>query len=153
MTTCLGKSCSFKVRFMQATLSWDSSYWFDSQSSLSAKFISLIWSLRLIWISFHHPLFGFSFEWAMSCQNLFVMYKWATWQNQQNECGPSEDSDQPGHHPVWSESLLCAQWVAKDPRFLHADSEDWSDWEDAQANLSLRWAHTHSVGFVMSRLK
>ena len=26
--------------------------------------------------------------------------------------------------PVWSESLLCAQWIAKDPRFLHADSED-----------------------------
>ena len=26
--------------------------------------------------------------------------------------------------PVWSESLLCAQWVAKDPGFLHADSED-----------------------------
>ena len=26
--------------------------------------------------------------------------------------------------PVWSESLLCAQWVAKDPRFLHVDSED-----------------------------
>ena len=29
-----------------------------------------------------------------------------------------------GIHPVWSEPLLCAQWVAKDPRFLHADSED-----------------------------
>ena len=27
-----------------------------------------------------------------------------------------------------------------------------SDWEDAQADLSLRWAHTHFVGFVMSRL-
>ena len=26
--------------------------------------------------------------------------------------------------PVWSESSLCAQWVAKDLRFLHADSED-----------------------------
>ena len=25
--------------------------------------------------------------------------------------------------PVWSESLLCTQWVAKDPSFLHADSE------------------------------
>ena len=25
---------------------------------------------------------------------------------------------------VWSESSLCAQWVAKDPSFLHADSED-----------------------------
>ena len=29
-----------------------------------------------------------------------------------------------GIHPVWSESSLCTQWVAKDPRFLHADSED-----------------------------
>ena len=29
-----------------------------------------------------------------------------------------------GIHPVWSESSLCAQWVAKDPGFLHADSED-----------------------------
>ena len=29
-----------------------------------------------------------------------------------------------GIHPDWSESSLCAQWVAKDPRFLHADSED-----------------------------
>ena len=29
-----------------------------------------------------------------------------------------------GIHPVLSESSLCAQWVAKDPSFLHADSED-----------------------------
>ena len=47
----------------------------------------------------------------------------ATCQNQQNECAYSEDSDQPVH-AVWSESSLCAQWVAKGPRFLHADSED-----------------------------
>ena len=26
--------------------------------------------------------------------------------------------------PVWSESSMCAQWVAKDWSFLHADSED-----------------------------
>ena len=26
--------------------------------------------------------------------------------------------------PGWSASSLCAQWVAKDPRFLHADSKD-----------------------------
>ena len=57
--------------------------------------------------------------------------KWAVlWQNQQNDCVPSEDSDQPGHppslirvfavriHPVWSESLLCAQWVATDLAFF-----------------------------------
>ena len=29
-----------------------------------------------------------------------------------------------GIHLVWSESLLCPHWVAKDPSFLHADSED-----------------------------
>ena len=58
-----------------------------------------------------------------------------------------------GIHPVWSEPLLCVQWVAKDPTFLHADSEDWSDWAEAQADLSLRWAHSHIVGFVMRRLK
>ena len=47
-----------------------------------------------------------------------------------------------GIHPVWSESHQCAHWVAEDPMFLHADSEDsWSDWVDAQTGLSLRWAH------------
>ena len=54
-----------------------------------------------------------------------------------------------GIRPVWSESSLCAQWVAKDLRFLHADSEDWSDWADAQADLSLRWAHSRIVDFVI----
>ena len=29
-----------------------------------------------------------------------------------------------GIRPVWSESSLCAQLVAKDPSFLHADSVD-----------------------------
>ena len=29
-----------------------------------------------------------------------------------------------GISPVWSESSLCAQWVAKDLSFLRADSED-----------------------------
>ena len=46
-----------------------------------------------------------------------------------------------GIRPVWSESSLCVQWVAKDPSFLHADSKDWSDWVDAQADLSLHWVH------------
>ena len=29
-----------------------------------------------------------------------------------------------GIHPVWSDSSLCIEWVAKDPNFLHADSKD-----------------------------
>ena len=28
-----------------------------------------------------------------------------------------------GIRPVWSEPSLCAQWAAKDPSFLHGDSE------------------------------
>ena len=53
---------------------------------------------------------------------------------------------------IWSESSLRSQCVVKDPSFRHADSEVWSDWADAQADLSLRWAHSHFVGFVMLRL-
>ena len=54
--------------------------------------------------------------------------------------------------PVWSESSLCA-WRQLGSLATHsAHSEDWSDWADAQADLSLRWAHTYFVGFVMSRL-
>ena len=64
-------------------------------------------------------------------------------------CAPSEDSDQPGHPPSLIRVFACLQWVAEDPMFLHADSEV----SDVQADLSLRWAHTHFVGFVMSQLK
>ena len=65
---------------------------------------------------------------------------------------PSKTQISLGLRPVWSELSLGAQWVAKDPSVFHADSEDYSDWADAQADLSLRWAHTHFVCFVMSRL-
>ena len=54
---------------------------------------------------------------------------------------------------IWSESSLCAHWVAKVPMLLHAGSEDWSDWADAQTDQSLRWVQSHIVGFVMKRLK
>ena len=50
-----------------------------------------------------------------------TVFLWNEAQNQQNECAPSEDSDQPGHPPsltVWSESSLCAQWVAKDDKTI-----------------------------------
>ena len=71
------------------------------------------------------------------------VYIWAaSWQNQQNDSAPSEDSDQPGHPPrlirvfavrmkkAWALSFpMSAQW-----RLL-------SDWTDAEADLSLRWAH------------
>ena len=50
---------------------------------------------------------------------------WATsWQNQQMTVCPAKTQISLGIRPVWSEASLCAQWVAKDPSFLHADSED-----------------------------
>ena len=44
--------------------------------------------------------------------------------NQQNECVPIEDSYQPGHPPSLIRVFAVRQWVAKDPWFVHADSED-----------------------------
>ena len=41
-------------------------------------------------------------------------------------------------------------WVLSYP--LSTQRRLWSDWADAQADLSLHWAHTYFVGFVMSRL-
>ena len=58
-----------------------------------------------------------------------------------------------GIRPVWSESSLCAQWVAKDPNFLHAHSED-SDQTGRMLRLILVFVGRidHFVGFVMRRL-
>ena len=47
-----------------------------------------------------------------------------------------------GIHPVWSESSLCTQWVAKNPSFLHEDSEDSGQtWWMLCCDLSLHWAN------------
>ena len=37
---------------------------------------------------------------------------------------PYDKTNKVAVHPVWSESSMCAQWVARDPSFFHADSED-----------------------------
>ena len=69
-------------------------------------------------------------------------------------CAPIEDSDQPGHPPslirVFDVRMKKA-WVLSYP--LSAWRRLWSDWADAQADLSLRWAYSHFVGFVVRRLK
>ena len=54
----------------------------------------------------------------------------------------SEDSDQPGHPP--SLIRVFAVHMKKNVGSLashKAHSKDWSDWADAQADLSLRWVH------------
>ena len=64
---------------------------------------------------------------------------------------PSKDSDQPGHLPNLI-SPCCPHektWVLSYP--LSAQRRLWSDWADAQAELSLRWAHSNFVSCVMRR--
>ena len=63
---------------------------------------------------------------------------------------PSEDSDQPGHPPSLIRVFAVRMkkpWVFGYP--LSAQQRLWSDWADAQADLSLRWAYSHFVRFVM----
>ena len=68
---------------------------------------------------------------------------WATtWQNQQNGCVPSEDTDQPGHPP----SLVRVFTVhMKEASILSYPSS-------AEQRLWSDWAHIHFVGFVMRQL-
>ena len=112
--------------------------------------ISNWWATRCVF----NILFQIIFK---SCLNLKTDSEnqiWAaTWQNQQSDYAPSEDSDQPGHPPslirVFAVHMKNA-WVLSYP--LSAWWRLWSDWADAQADLSLRWAHSHFVGFIMSQL-
>ena len=68
-------------------------------------------------------------------------------------CAPSEDSDQPRHPPSLIRVFavrIKKHWVLSYP--LSALQRLWSDWADAQADLSLRWAQSHFVGFGIRRL-
>ena len=61
----------------------------------------------------------------------------ATWQNQQCSCGPSKDSDQPGHPPSLIRPFavrMKKHWALS--YLLYAQQRLWSDWADAQADLS-----------------
>ena len=82
-----------------------------------------------------------------------VTYWAAARQNQQNTMCAQRNL-RSAWSSTWSDqSPLCAQWVAKDPTFLHADSED-SDRTGRMPRLIwvLAGRTCHFVGFVMLRL-
>ena len=66
-------------------------------------------------------------------------------------CAPSEDADQP-ILPVWSVFAvrMVKVWTLSYP--LSAQKRLWSDWADAQSDLSLRWAHRSVCWSCRSRL-
>ena len=54
----------------------------------------------------------------------------------------SEDLGQPGCLPSPIRVVTAVRFMGSyGLTHLHVDSEDWSDWMDAQADLSLCWAH------------
>ena len=60
----------------------------------------------------------------------------------QNDCVPSKDSDQPGHPPSLIRVFVVHFKDSQGPKLsLCRQQRHRSDWVDAQADLSLRWAH------------
>ena len=72
-----------------------------------------------------------------------IRTEWAaSWQNQQNDCAPSEDSDQPGHPPSLIRVFAVRMKKTRVLSYpLSAQRRLWSDWADAQADLRPRWVH------------
>ena len=76
---------------------------------------------------------------------------WRLGQRKTNKmaCTPSDGLDQPMHLPslirVFAVHMKNA-WILS--YSFSAQQRFWSAWADAQADLSLRWAHIHLVGFI-----
>ena len=78
----------------------------------------------------HRPYCWFCHALAHLC---LVLHVWAvTWQNQQIECAPSTDSDQPGHLPSLIRVFAVGMkkpWVLSYP--LSAQRRLWSGWSES----------------------
>ena len=100
--------------------------------------------------------------WLIPWENTYPMItgneiKWASaWQNKQNDLCAQRRLRSAWASAQTYQSSLCAQSVAKDPMFLHADSEG-SDQTGRMPRLICVFAGRirvgHFVGFVVLRLK
>ena len=100
-------------------------------------------------ITSHLPVLAFNHKSKCQVQMSRLMTKPTKWL-----VHPAKTQITLGVRPDWSESSLCAHWVAKDPMFLHAKSED-SDQTGQMPRLI--WVFVgctcHFVCFVMRRLR
>ena len=99
------------------------------------------------WIRFNqHYRFN---ESGINLQMSRIVTKPTNWQVR-----PAKSQISLGIRPVWSESLLWAKWIAKDPSFLQADSKD-SDQTGWMPRLIWVFAGRtdHFIGSVTMRLK
>ena len=75
--------------------------------------------------------------------------KWAiSWQNQQNGMHTQQRLRSAWASTQSDQSSLCAQWIAKDPSFLHVDSEE-SDQTGRTPRLSESSLGTHAILLVL----
>ena len=156
---------------------------FNHFSPIFLKYFVLVWDRALCWVftalwqsltssicSIVYPVLKWKYNHLLKCmrdrKNLWTLklcslsFGWGK-QNELPHVKTSKMTVRPvktrislGIRPIWSESSVCAQWVAKDPSFLHADSED-SDQTGWMTRLIWVFAiaHSHFVGFVMRQLK
>ena len=96
---------------------------------------------------FQGRIWSFTVHGSQNCKNLSFLIAYKRYEPLHDKpnkmtCAPSEDSDQPGHPSslirvvtvrsvgsLGPNTSSCGQWRL------------WSDWADAQADLSLPWAH------------
>ena len=91
-------------------------------------------------------------QWSITFRNSEPVKLWfEPWHDKTNKVTvrPGKTPISLGICPVWSESSLCAQWVAKDPSFLHADSED-SDQTGRMPRLIWVFAGRTAILLVLS---
>ena len=115
--------------------------------------------MKLMWLCVYYSFLSTSFVWsgclrsiASSSENsrkicpvpwnISYIFEPPHDKINKNDCAPSEDSDQPGHLPSLIRAFAVRMKKARVLSYpLSAQRRLWSDWVDAQADLSLRWEH------------
>ena len=118
----------------------------DPMDTVPSRLISL-WTCHFV--SFVMLQLSYQCFLTSDCQDMsHLMTKPTKW-----PVCPAKTQISLGIRPVWYESSLCTKWVAKDPSFVHADSED-SDQTGQMARLIWVFAGgtCHFDGFVKRRL-
>ena len=95
----------------------------------------------VIVLKFEQCGFAIGAVWSGSvCQDLSVqIFELPHDKTNKMICAPSEDSDQPGYLIRVFAVCIKKAWVLSYP--LSIQRRLWSDWADAQADLSLCWVH------------
>ena len=99
------------------------------------------------------------YPWTISL-NLVILNELPHDKTNEMACAPSEDLDQPGHLPSLTRVFAVRLMGSSGPKLSSSGQRRLrSDWADAQADLSLHWAHLpfclfcHDVAHVMIAIK